>query len=62
MWQHFRPIVSAFMLKISSMVRTKEEGLQSIRTYLSQKKRYDVTQIVIYYKGASASSMQKLTF
>jgi len=61
-WQHFRPIVSAFMLKLVDMLRTKEAGLQSIRTYLSQKKRYDVGKVVLYYNGESADSMQKLTF
>lgn len=61
-WQYFRPVVDAVMLLLPELIATKADALEHIRAYLTQKKRYDVTAVVIYYRGSNKGSIKKLTF
>jgi hypothetical protein len=61
-WRYFRPVVDAVMLLLPELIATKAEALDHIRAYLTRKKRYDVTAVVIYYRGSNKGSIKKLTF
>lgn len=62
LWRYFRPVVDAVMLKLPELIETEDTALADIRAYLTQKKRYDVNAVVIYYRGSNKGSIKKLTF
>lgn len=62
LWRYFRPVVDAVMLKLPELIATADPALSHIRAYLTQKKRYDVSAVVIYYRGSNKGSIKKLTF
>jgi len=62
LWQYFRPVVDAVMLRLPELIAEQAEALEHIRAYLTQKKRYDVKAVVVYYRGSNKGSIKKLTF
>lgn len=62
LWRYFRPVVDAVMLLLPELIAEKSESLEHIRAYLTRKKQYDVTAVVVYYRGSNKGSIKKLTF
>lgn len=62
LWRYFRPVVDAVMLRLPELIAEQSEALEHIRAYLTQKKRYDVKAVVVYYRGSNKGSIKKLTF
>ena len=62
LWQYFRPVVDAVMLKLPEFIAEEAAALEHIRAYLTQKKQYDVKAVVVYYRGSNKGSIKKLTF
>lgn len=61
-WRYYRPAVDAFVMQLDTLITERSAALEHIRAYLKQKKKYDIQQVVIYYRPAPGGSIKKLVF
>ena len=61
LWKYYRPVADAFVIKLQELIEEQSVVLENIRAYLSQKKRYDIRQVVVYYRASGKGKILKLT-
>jgi hypothetical protein len=61
-WRYFRPVADAFVLRLDELIAEQSAALGDIRAYLAGKKKYDIQQVVVYYRASPHEPIKKLTF